>query len=327
MKEAKYWEAREDGLAQCHLCPRHCVIKDGKTGFCGAKKNVGGTLYAHRYGQITALGMDPVEKKPLYHVCPGQMILSVGTYGCSLSCDFCQNHHLWNGRASTEPATPEEIVATARRQGSFGIAYTYNEPYISYEYVLDVARLARDAGLKNVLVTNGYYNEEPFEALLPFIDAMNVDLKSINDDFYQKLCKGQVGPVQRTIERAAKDCLVEITNLIVTDENDSDEGLAALVDYVAGISVDLPIHFSAYRPMFKLTNPATPMERLQKAYELASAKLNYVYLGNVHAQVGSDSRCPSCQATLVKRSGYQTKVVSLEGDQCGECGSAVHFIK
>jgi len=326
MKEAMYWERVEGGKARCMLCPHKCLVGEGKTGICGVKENHGGVLMAAHYGMITALSMDPIEKKPLYHFHPGTEILSVGTYGCNLSCDFCQNYHLWDGRVSEDAATPEEIVAAAKRNRSMAISYTYNEPFISYEFVLDTARLAREHGLKNALVTNGFYNPEPFEELLPYVDAMNIDLKSVRDDFYKKLGKGWVDPVKRTIERAFGSCLVEVTNLIVTDENDSDEDLAALVDYLAGISPDLPVHFSAYRPMFKLRNPATRMERLEMAYELASAKLNYVYLGNVMAEVGSDSHCPSCKAVLVKRSGYRTRVEGLLGNKCGECGNEVHFV-
>jgi pyruvate formate lyase activating enzyme len=326
MKEARYWEKLDDGKVRCNLCPHRCVIKPGKLGICRNKKNADGALWAVHYGEVTALAMDPIEKKPLYHFYPGRSILSVGTQGCNLGCDFCQNYHLWDGRVHTDRAAPEDIVKAAKRQGSFAVAYTYNEPYISFEYVLDTARLAHDAGIKNVLVTNGFYNPEPFEELLPLVDAMNIDLKSIRNDFYKRLCKARVDPVKRTIERAARDCLVEVTNLIVTHENDSDDDLQDLVDWVASVSPDIPIHFSAYRPTHKLKNPSTPMERLLRAYDIAGEKLNYVYLGNVILDVGADSFCPHCKATLVFRSGYRTRVESLKGDKCGKCGNDVHFV-
>lgn len=325
MKEAMHWKKEEDGKVRCLLCPHQCSLGEGETGICSNKRNAGGTLEAARFGEITALAMDPIEKKPLYHFHPGEQILSVGTYGCNLSCDFCQNHHLWNGHVPAETLLPKDLVARARGR-SFAIAYTYNEPFMGYEYVLESARLAHAEGIKNVLVTNGYYNPGPFEELLPYIDAMNIDLKSMRDDFYKRLCGARLKPVQRTIERAVGGCLVELTNLIIPGENDSDRELAELAGYVAGVSPDIPMHFSAYRPMHKRRNPPTPSGRLEKAYELARARLKYVYVGNVIMGLGSDSECPSCGATLVKRSGYRTRVVGLAGDKCGACGESVNFV-
>lgn len=326
MEPARYWEKREGGKLRCRLCPHQCLLGEGEVGICDNKRNQGGGLFALHYGEITALAMDPIEKKPLYHFHPGEMILSVGTWGCNLGCDFCQNYHLWDGKARTEKASPRDIVDAALRNKSFGIAYTYNEPFISYEFVMDSAKLARKQGIKNVLVTNGYYNADPLEEMLPLIDAMNIDLKSIRDQFYKKLCKARVGPVKKTIERAARDCLVEVTNLVVTDENDSEQDLRDLVEWVAGVSPDIPIHFSAYRPMYKLSNPSTPMKTLLRAFEIAREKLNYVYLGNVMIDVGQDSTCPHCGAVLVERQGYHTAVRSLAIDECGSCGNRVNFV-
>jgi pyruvate formate lyase activating enzyme len=326
MKEAMYWETVEGGKCQCRLCPHQCLIGPGKDGICKNKKNVDGKLMAFRYGEITAMNMDPIEKKPLYHFFPGRGILSVGTFGCNLACSFCQNFNLWNGQPATEPAPPEQVLAAARRANSFGVAYTYNEPYMSFEYVIECARLMRAEGLKNVLVTNGFYNPEPLAEILPLIDAMNIDLKSIRDEFYKKMCKGRVAPVLRTIETASKACLVELTNLLVTGENDSDEDLSALVDWVAGVSLDLPLHFSAYHPMFKFNQPPTTTERLLRAYEIAAKKLHYVYLGNVHLAEGADSYCPHCRALLIHRAGYNSRIENLKGDKCGGCGNKLNFV-
>jgi pyruvate formate lyase activating enzyme len=328
MKEAMYWEKLEqDDKVRCLLCPHTCKISPGNTGICVNKKNEGGSLYAHHYGEISALGMDPIEKKPLYHFCPGRMILSVGTVGCNLGCDFCQNFHLVRAEVPTDNAAPEDIVNAAIRKNSFGIAYTYNEPFISYEFVLDCCKKAREEGLKNVLVTNGFYNPKPFEELLPYVDAMNIDLKAIRDDFYKNLCNGRLGPVKKTIERAVESpCHVELTTLIITGENDSDEDLAELVDYVASLDPNIPLHFSAYRPMYKRDNPPTSRARLEKAYELGTAKLNYVYLGNVIMEKGQDSICPHCGAVLVDRSGYTTRIENLAGESCKSCGNAVSFV-
>lgn len=326
MKEAQYWAPLSDDKVQCHLCPHHCVIRPEKEGLCRNKKNVGGKLFAHHFGEVSALALDPIEKKPLYHFYPGRMILSLGTTGCNLACSFCQNYHLVNGLASTDPLAPAELIAAAKRQKSFGLAYTYNEPYMSFEYVLECAKLARTAGIKNVLVTNGYYNPEPFAELLPFVDAMNIDIKSIRDDFYKKLCKGRVEPVKTTIVAAAQGCLVELTNLVITGENDQDEDIQDLVDWVAGVSPELPLHFSAYHPMYKLDNPPTPPERLLRAYELAKKKLQYVYVGNVMLDVGQDTLCPHCGAALVSRRGYSIRIGTLKKEQCGKCGKPVHFV-
>jgi len=325
MKQAMFWERLDDGRVQCHLCPHNCRIRLGKEGICKNKKNLDGTLYASRYGEITALAMDPIEKKPLYHFHPGSEILSVGTFGCNFSCDFCQNWRLWDGGAPTEKTDPGRIVEAAKDR-SFAIAYTYNEPYMSYEFVTDCASKAKEAGIKNVMVTNGFFNPEPLEALLPYIDAMNIDIKSIRNDFYKRLCKGKLDPVKKSIERAHKDCLVELTNLVITGENDSEQDIRQLVSWVASLSPDIPMHFSAYRPMYKMTNPPTPVSALRRAYEIASEKLNYVYVGNVILNIGQDSLCPRCGVKLVERSGYRTRVAELSGNRCGACGNELNFI-
>ncbi len=326
MKRAAFWEKLEDDRVQCRLCPHNCKVRPGKTGICRNKENRDGVLYANHYGEVTSIAMDPIEKKPLYHFHPGKMILSVGTVGCNLSCDFCQNWQLWDGGVPTQKVEPKDLIEAARRRGSFAIAYTYNEPLMSYEFMMDTAKPAKEAGLKNVMVTNGFFNMEPAEEMLPYMDAMNIDIKSIENDFYKRLCKGRLDPVKAVIERSVRDCFIELTNLVVTNENDSDEQLSALVDWVAGLSPDIPLHFSAYRPAYKLKNPPTPMERLMRAYEIAREKLNYVYLGNVMAEVGQDSACPHCGAMLVSRRGYTTRVVSLQGDKCVSCGNKVNFV-
>jgi len=311
---------------QCFLCPHECVVKPGKEGICRNKKNIEGELSAHRYGQASAIAMDPIEKKPLYHFYPGSQILSIGTVGCNFSCDFCQNYHLVEATVPVEDVTPEVLVSAAKKHDSIGLAYTYNEPFISFEFVLDCAALARKEKLKNVLVTNGSYNPEPFAELLPYIDAMNIDLKSIRPQFYKKYCHARLEPVLASIETAQKSCLVELTNLVVTGLNDSDQDLQDLVDWVAKLNPEIPLHFSAYRPMYKMSNPPTPIERLRKAYELAKEKLKWVYVGNVYMDVGEDSLCPNCGALLVKRRGYAVRVNDLEGSHCGKCKTRLNFV-
>ncbi|MFH0877488.1 MAG: AmmeMemoRadiSam system radical SAM enzyme [Candidatus Omnitrophota bacterium] len=283
MKEALFYKALGAKTVRCELCPHFCVIKDGGTGFCGVRANTEGQLQSLNYGRVSSLALDPVEKKPLYHFHPKEFILSVGTVGCNLSCLFCQNWSISkDAQAPTEPVTPLALIEKARQLRSFGIAYTYNEPFIWYEFVCQTAKLAQEEGLKNVLVTNGYVNPQPLEELLPLVDAMNIDLKSIRDEFYRKTCSGTVAPVLETIKTSAKKCHIELTNLIIPTLNDSDEDLTDLVDWVyANVGPDVPMHFSRYFPCHKMTLPSTPVETLKRAERIARKKLKNVYLGNV----------------------------------------------
>jgi pyruvate formate lyase activating enzyme len=223
--------------------------------------------------------------------------------------------------------SPDEAVRLARNESSFGIAYTYNEPYVGFEYVLDCAIRAREAGLKNIMVTNGYYMPEPFEELAPLVDAMNIDLKSMRDDFYATYVKGSLEPVQRTIETALeKGIHVELTALLITGLNDSEEDVKELVDYVSGLGLDIPLHISRYHPAYKMHRPPTPADVLRRAYEIASSRLHYVYLGNVVGMEGTDTHCPNCGETLVSRSGFSSRVISLDGKRCSACGYETNFV-
>ena len=325
--EARYYEKLGDTKVQCHLCPHECVIADGRAGFCRVRRNEGGVLIATTYGRVASVAMDPIEKKPLYHFHPGSCVLSIGQAGCTYSCDFCQNWSLLDPRVPQDNLSPEQTVELAKSESSFAIAYTYNEPYTGFEYVMDTSKIARQAGLKNVLVTNGYYMPEPWAELAPFTDAMNIDLKSIRDEFYTKYSHGQLAPVQRTIESAVqKGIHVEVTNLLITGLNDSERDISDLVDYMAGVSTEVPVHFSRYHPAHKMTLPPTPMESLELAHRIAKAKLKYVYLGNVSGMDGSDTTCPECGAMLVRRSGYSIRIEKLKGTQCGSCGAKLYFV-
>ncbi len=282
MKEALYWE-KTDGKTACHLCPHECKIANGLVGICGARKNIGGKLYSLVYGEAASVSLDPVEKKPLYHYHPGEYILSLGTKGCNFKCPFCQNWAISQVLdAPAEKITSKWVIVKAKENKSFGIAYTYNEPFIWYEFVLDTAKLAKKEGLENVLVTNGYVNPEPLEEMLPFIDAMNIDLKSMDDDFYRRICRGSLDPVLSTIKRAVKSCHVELTNLIIPGLNDSDDNFARLTDWIyENAGPEVPLHFSRYFPCYKLDKPATPLETLKRAERIAKKKLRYVHLGNI----------------------------------------------
>jgi pyruvate formate lyase activating enzyme len=286
MREALYWqEGITKNSVNCLLCPQMCVIAQDKKGFCRVRQNLEGRLYTLNYGKCSSYGMDPIEKKPLYHFYPGSYIFSVGTFGCNMGCGFCQNWRIAHGEPDTIDISPEKLVeiASGDFQGrrSIGIAYTYSEPFMWYEFIRDTAPLARQAGLKNVLVTNGFINPEPLSELLPFIDAMNIDVKGFSEKYYKNTCAGKLEPVLRTVEKANSHCHVEVTTLLVTGLNDSEEEISALADWLAGVNKDIPLHLSRYFPNYKMELPPTPLATMERAREIAQQKLKYVYLGNV----------------------------------------------
>jgi pyruvate formate lyase activating enzyme len=320
LHEARYWQPTDGGKAKCLLCPVGCKLSEGQTGICFGRQNRNGQLYAINYGEIVSLALDPIEKKPLYHFFPGTQILSVGPNGCNLRCDNCQNWGISQEHQPTRFVTPEELTHAAQDADSIGIAYTYSEPLIWCEYIYDTAKLSRECGLKTVLVSNGYINEQPFRDLAPLIDAMNIDVKSMNPQFYKDVCKGSLDDVLRTVEIAvAAGILVEITNLMITDLNDSENDVRALVDWLAGLDRRIPLHFSRYFPQHKMDRPMTPSTRLQRAYEFAREKLDYVYVGNIDLPGTSDTACPQCSNLLISRHGYHTRIVGVTDGQCSRC--------
>jgi len=326
LHEARYYRSEDDGSVVCELCPQNCHIATGKEGLCRIRGNRDGTLVPLTYGRIVAAHMDPIEKKPLYHFLPGEDILSIGTAGCNLRCAFCQNWQLVEGAIPSSFTSPEQIVAEARRLGSAGIAYTYNEPGIWFEYLTDCARCAREAGLKNVLVTNGFMNPKPWAEICGVADAMNIDLKSMDPDFYKRLCKGNLEPVLDNIRTAAAACHVEVTNLIVTGENDTHELISQLVDFVASVRDTIPLHFSRYFPHRQFTAPPTPPETLEWAVATARTRLKYVYAGNINLSDTSDTVCPSCGAHVIRRSGYRTDTGGLRDGTCAACGRELEIV-
>lgn len=284
-KLAMYFQKIEDDKVHCFLCPHNCVIKPDELGACRARKNKGGDLYSMNYGMIASAAMDPIEKKPLYRFQPGAMILSAGTFGCNLKCSFCQNWGIAHDDPDVDEVTPEELATKAKelsRQGNIGIAYTYNEPSIWYEFVYDTSRLVKEKGLSNVLVTNGFISREPLEELLPYIDAMNIDVKAYTASFYKEICKGTINNVKETVEIAAKKCHVEITTLVIPGYNDAAEEIDEMAKWLASVSPETPLHLSRFFPNYKMQDvPPTPVETLQRAKEAALRHLKYVYLGNV----------------------------------------------
>lgn len=322
MKEARYYQTNDNRVI-CSLCPKQCVIGQDKTGFCRVRKNVNGILYTQNYGCCSSYALDPIEKKPLYHFYPGSAIFSIGTWGCNFACQFCQNWEIAQSAPQTISMLPDEAVAAAARagRGNIGIAYTYSEPSVWYEYILDTARLSHEQELKNVLVTNGFINAEPLDELLPFIDAMNIDVKAFNNEFYQTVCSGALKHVKQTVERAIHHCHVEITTLVIPGMNDSEAELRELARWLAGLNEDIPLHFSRYFPRYKMQAAATPLSTLKKAYEVASEYLNYVYIGNTGNEERINTHCPECRLLVIDR----LHGLSRLGDErnCPQCGKHI----
>ena len=321
-KEARYYITAGGGAVQCLLCPHNCRISDGNSGICGVRRNDGGKLYSHIYGELTAMAMDPIEKKPLYHFYPGSDILSIGTKGCNFKCSYCQNWNISQDiNAGSRYSPPEGVVDEALSGGSVGIAYTYSEPMIWFEYVMDCAALARDRGLKNVLVTNGYVNRDPLEELLVYTDAMNIDLKNFREESHKKFQKGKLSDVLATIERAHGRCHLELTTLIVTGINDSMKEMGEIIGWIASLDRSIPWHVSRYYPGYRYDEPATDIDFIVRVCDAAKEKLEHVYCGNISGSYGrSDTACPSCGAVVIGRSGYNVKITGLRDGKCVKCG-------
>ncbi|MBU1706727.1 AmmeMemoRadiSam system radical SAM enzyme [bacterium] len=328
-KQIKAAHAVKDGdKILCELCPRFCKLAEGQQGFCRGREVSNGELYVMNYGQAVSIGVDPIEKKPLFHFHPGKPILSLGPNSCNLSCKFCQNADISQGRVSTHYVSPDELAKLAQQYNSIGVAFTYSEPLMWYEYIRDSAPLVREKGGVIVLVTNGYLCEAPLRELLPYIDAMNVDLKSSQEDFYRRLCGGHLEDVVRTIRIGVEmGCHVEVTHLVVTGENDKEENIRAVRDLIAAISPRIPLHLSRYFPHYKYNEPATSGEFLLKARRICQEKLPFVYLGNIALEGGEDTRCPNCDELIISRRGYATEIRALVNGRCGKCGADLGIIQ
>lgn len=324
-KEAMYYEKFEkENKVQCNLCPHKCTIEDGKVGLCKVRKNEEGTLYSLNYGKLTSYAYDPIEKKPLYHFKPGSKIFSIGSYGCNFNCQFCQNWEIAHGKTLTVEITDEDILKLAKANNSVGIAYTYNEPTIWYEYLLHLSKMIKNAGLLNTCITNGYINAEPLEELLPFIDAFNIDLKAMNNNFYNKICKARLEPVLQTIERVAKDTHVEVTTLLIEGKNDDLTEIEELSKYLSNIDKNIPLHINRYYPSFKMNLPPTSYDRLVEAKSIADKYLNYVYIGNVWG-VDNNTYCPNCNTKLIQRC-EENEIESIENGKCVKCDYPIKII-
>ncbi|MGE5372696.1 MAG: AmmeMemoRadiSam system radical SAM enzyme [Solirubrobacterales bacterium] len=314
--------AEKDGKnARCWICPHNCRIKPGGHGVCGVRINDGGQLIATNYGEVSSAAMDPIEKKPLYHFFPGRSILSIGTIGCNFSCGFCQNWNISRGEAETQYVSPDRLLELANeymRQGSIGVAYTYSEPLMWYEYVADCAPRLADQGLRNVLVTNGYINPEPLARILPDIHAVNIDLKAFTEAFYHKHCRARLDPVKQVIEMCTEHIHVELTTLVIPGENDEPEEIDELARWVASVNSEIPLHLSRYHPAYEFEMPPTPLTTLQQAREAAQVHLKYVYVGNAGG-FDNNTYCSGCGEVLVERLGYHTRKVHFSGGVCDVC--------
>lgn len=322
---AQFWHPLPDGRIFCYLCAQCCRIPAGEVGFCRHRRHDPDGLVSLNYGLISSYALDPVEKKPLYHFHPGSSIFSIGSVGCSLACQFCQNWSISQGESETVSVDPHRVVelassAAAQQQSCVGIAYTYNEPIVWTEYILDVAREARRYGLKNVLVTSGYATAKPWQELLRVIDAANIDLKGYSDRFYDQLCSGHLVPVRRAVEMAVEAGVhVEITNLIIPGANDREDEIEALACWLSGLNPFIPLHFSRYFPNYRMQTPPTPISTLLRAQAIAQRHLRYVYLGNVSQ--GQETHCPECGETIVERSAGVK--LHMHGGRCPHCGHAI----
>lgn len=323
-KEALYYKKLDDRKVKCYLCPHGCVIKEGNIGICRVRENVDGKLFTSNYGQITSCTYDPIEKKPLYHFYPGSNILSVGTFGCNLKCAFCQNWQIAHDKPHTLEVDSTEIISRAAKHNSIGIAYTYNEPSIWYEFVLDTAIKAKFKGIKNVLVTNGYIEEGPLKELLPYIDAMNIDVKGFSKKYYKNICSGDLQSVLNTVEIASSSVFVEVTTLIVEELNDDLRELEELFKWLAKLDKGIPLHLTRYYPQYKMTNPPTNIDTLMEAKELANKYLDYIYVGNVWG-FDNNTNCPECGNLIVDRT-LKINAVGLDGTKCAKCGYEINIV-
>ncbi len=331
MHEALYYIKKGEQKIRCYLCPHECLIVKDRRGICGVRKNIGGTLVSEVYGYPVAIHYDPVEKKPLYHFHPGKQVLSIGTVGCNMKCFFCQNcdisQETMDSYGKLREIPVSEIISMAEiKSKNIGVAYTYNEPTIYYEYMKDIAIEIRCRKMKNLIVTNGYISEKPLRDLLRYADAFNVDLKSFNDEFYRSYTKSRLDPVLNTIRIIAEAGIhLEITHLLIPGLNDDVGEFDRMVNWIADIAgPDTPFHLSRYFPRYKATEPVTPLPVMKKFRKIAGERLNYVYLGNIDDSESSTTYCKNCQEPVIERHGYHTSTEGLGDDgKCVYCGTEI----
>ncbi len=326
-----WWTLLADGRIECRLCPRYCRLNEGQRGFCFVRRRTGNEIVLTTYGRSSGFCVDPIEKKPLNHFYPGTSVLSFGTAGCNLGCRFCQNWDISKAREFdklADAATPEMIAEAARRAGSKSVAFTYNDPVIFAEYAIDVADACRARGVKTVAVTAGYMTNESRPEFYRHVDAANVDLKGFSEEFYHRLCYGELQPVLETLKflKHETDVWFEITSLLIPGENDDEQQLHWAAEWIAeNLGSDVPWHFTAFHPDFKmLEHPPTPPATLKRAREIALSKgLHHVYTGNVRDRAGGSTYCPSCDALVIERDWFRLGCWRLDGNRCAACGQVI----
>jgi len=331
MKEALFYEKAADNKVHCGLCRFRCIIADGRRGICNVRENRGGILYSLVYGKIIAENIDPVEKKPLFHFMPGSATFSIATAGCNFHCLQCQNYTIAQVDSHAEiqgvSRTHEQLVMRAIGSGCGSISYTYTEPTIFYEFAFDTARRAKEAGLKNIFVTNGYICKEPLRQIAPFLDAANTDLKGFDESKYPRIFGGKLSEVlDSIIEYKRLGIWLELTTLVIPEVNDSDEELGAIAAFIhENLGADTPWHLSRFHPTYKMTDrPATPVATVMRAVEIGrQAGLHHVYAGNIPGDEGENTLCHSCQRVMIKRSGFRVTADRLAKGHCPDCGAAV----
>ncbi|MBW2040101.1 MAG: AmmeMemoRadiSam system radical SAM enzyme [Deltaproteobacteria bacterium] len=330
IKLSPYFTALDGGEIQCELCPKRCRVPKGKRGFCRVRENRDGKCYSLVYGNPCAIYLDPIEKNPFFHVLPGTRSLSLATAGCNFGCKFCQTWEI--SQASPEDVysyemPPEIVVKKAKQMGAHSVAYTYVEPMIFYEYMLDIGSFAKKAGLLNVIHSNGFINMDPLRNLCKVLDAANIDLKGFTETFYRELCSGELAPVLETLKTLKQEKIhLEITNLMIPTKNDEMSVVREMCLWVKReLGADTPVHFSRFYPLYKLKNlPPTPVSTLEKARAVAlSSGLEYVYIGNVPGHEGENTFCPRCKKMVIQRTGYMIGEMHLKGGKCDYCGKPI----
>ncbi|MGE5436777.1 MAG: AmmeMemoRadiSam system radical SAM enzyme [Syntrophothermus sp.] len=331
MKLAQWWEETDNGKILCTLCPRYCTLKEGQAGFCYIRQNHNGKLYTIGYGRPTGFALDPIEKKPLNHFYPGTSILSFGTAGCNLGCKFCQNWNISKAKLDDDNSlevSPEDVVKLAKQYKAPSIAYTYNDPTIFGEYVIDISKIAREVGINNVMVTAGYIDKKARKDVYKYIDAANVDLKGFTERFYHQVTYSHLNDVLDTLIwlKNETDIWFEITTLLIPDENDNPEELKQQTDWILeNLGDSVPLHFTAFHPDFKMLDKnRTPEETLTSARKIAlDAGLKYVYVGNVFNKAGQTTYCPTCNEKLIERDWHSVNKYRMDGNKCFNCGTLI----
>jgi pyruvate formate lyase activating enzyme len=332
LKDALFWETEKDAI-RCQLCPHSCLIKNGKVGICRVRRNVEGTLKAISYGLVSSVHLDPLEKKPLFHFRPGEPVLSFGGLSCNLRCEHCQNFTIAQvglDKGMSRYVAPQEVPEMCLQAGSGGVAWTYNEPTIWYEYMLESSRLCKERGLFTVSVTNGFIQEAPLRSLKGVIDAMNIDVKGFTENFYGEVCKGSLAPVLRACEVAREIGVhVELTYLIIPGKNDRQQEISDFCQWVRDrMGTQTPVHFSRFHPDFKMDDvPPTPRSTMDMAMKEGKGHgLDYVYVGNIATERGENTYCPKCGSLLVRRSGFSAEILGVKDKACSKCGRSSDFV-